>query len=486
MRKFVSVLIILVFTQVSVFSNIEKTRLRSIPQDSSIVSNISEINKADNYYYQKFAFDVPGGIKSFDLSIENADAVLDLYISTFNLANFDSSRMNFQSRGPSLKKELKVTSNFREGKYYAYVVYSGQMKDEGIFYSLNFSTTKDIKVSGINYGSNLTYTLNPANDYTQIYTLRVNSYDTAFRVDLYNTNSDVDLYIFKDRYSDNYKTAQFSSSGYSGNESIVVSRTSNPRIAAGLYYIVIKDSTSSQIDVSGKILITKGDQAPGFLTNYPPLPEKSLGIENVLASTVSITTSSSQGSGFFISEDGYLLTSYHVLLDANKNVEQEIVIGLNLDSRQAPVEVFKARLVRFDAKKDIALLKINSGLYGQALPRGLSLPFMSVDLERQYEITTPLVVAGYPQTGGISSKPSISVTLGIVSGFEASSAGLHVKTDANIAQGLSGGPIFNAYHQAIGIAAGSIILENSQLGYYIPATEIDKSWLDLINNKSYN
>ncbi|MBN2652821.1 MAG: trypsin-like peptidase domain-containing protein [Spirochaetales bacterium] len=486
MKKTILIFTMLILAQFSLFSTIEKSRIRNISQDSSLLSSISEVNKENNYYYQKFSFDVPEGAKGFRINLSESDVYLNLYVSTLNLSVFDASKMIFRSTSTLLDKNLDVTSNFRSGRYYVYVLFDGNLPADGIFYKIGFSVFSDFSAENINLGANLDFLLNKENNYTKIYRIRVGSTDSAIRIDLYGANSDVDLFLFKDQYSGNVEMADFVSSNYSGIESIVVSRSTRPSISSGFYYIVVKDQSSTGITVQGKIMVTRGDSAPSFLAKYPPLPEKSVGIKNVLASTVAVMTNNSQGSGFFVSDDGYILTNWHVVCDKDGNIASDIIIGMNLDNRYSPVEVFRANVVKYDANKDLALLKIYSGLYGQPLPVGLSLPFLSLDTSRFYDIATPIVIAGFPQVGGSSSKPSITVSLGVVSGFEVNNWGLQVKTDANLGEGVSGGPVFNAFHQVIGIATATISSENSKLGYFIPATEIDKSWMDLILKKAYN
>ena len=58
---------------------------------------------------------------------------------------------------------------------------------------------------------------------------------------------------------------------------------------------------------------------------------------------------SSLGSGFIISEDGYVITNHHVVIDA-----EEIIVRLN-DRRE-----FVAELIGSDERSDIAVLKIEA------------------------------------------------------------------------------------------------------------------------------
>jgi len=133
------------------------------------------------------------------------------------------------------------------------------------------------------------------------------------------------------------------------------------------------------------------------------------------------------GTGFFVSEDGYLLTNAHVVAEA---------IGLRV--RLADRREFPARLVGMDATTDVAVLKIEAS--------GLSVVS-----------TAPLASVRVGEPVGAIGSPfnyDHTVTAGIVSAKNRNVDDLLVpflQTDAAINPGNSGGPLFNAQGAVIGI-----------------------------------
>ena len=136
----------------------------------------------------------------------------------------------------------------------------------------------------------------------------------------------------------------------------------------------------------------------------------------------------SLGSGFIISHDGYILTNYHVVEDADR-----IVVKLS-DRRQLP-----ARLVGSDARSDIALLKIKAN----------HLPVVKIGDDRKLEVGSWVLAIGSPY--GFEH----SVTAGIVSAKGRNLSDEEyvpfIQTDVAINPGNSGGPLFNENGQVVGI-----------------------------------
>ncbi|MBT0961393.1 Do family serine endopeptidase [Denitromonas iodatirespirans] len=138
----------------------------------------------------------------------------------------------------------------------------------------------------------------------------------------------------------------------------------------------------------------------------------------------------SQGSGFFISDDGYILTNAHVVGDA-----QSIQVRL-LDRR-----VFVGTLVGLDRRADIALLKIDAS----------GLPAVRLGAPDSVSVGEWVVAIGSPF--GFEN----SVTAGIVSAkgrvFPEESFVPFIQTDVAINPGNSGGPLFNLAGEVVGINA---------------------------------
>ncbi|MBM4148285.1 MAG: DegQ family serine endoprotease [Lentisphaerae bacterium] len=136
-----------------------------------------------------------------------------------------------------------------------------------------------------------------------------------------------------------------------------------------------------------------------------------------------------QGSGFLISDDGYILTNHHVAGGADK-----IAVRLT-DGRE-----FNGKVVGTDEKTEVALIKIE----------GKDLPHLKLGDSDSLEIGEWVLAIGNPF--GLSE----SVTAGIVSAKGRSGIGIadyesFIQTDAAINPGNSGGPMLNLDGEVVGI-----------------------------------
>jgi serine protease Do len=136
----------------------------------------------------------------------------------------------------------------------------------------------------------------------------------------------------------------------------------------------------------------------------------------------------SLGSGFIISQDGYILTNHHVVKDAD-----EIVVKLT-DRRE-----LVAKLIGSDARTDIALLKVQAS----------GLPVVNIGSPNDLKVGEWVLAIGSPF--GFDQ----SVTAGIVSAKGRSLPGGNyvpfIQTDVAINPGNSGGPLFNMAGKVVGI-----------------------------------
>jgi serine protease Do len=158
----------------------------------------------------------------------------------------------------------------------------------------------------------------------------------------------------------------------------------------------------------------------------PDLLKKFYGQENNESRDQQAT---SLGSGFIISEDGYIVTNNHVIDQAD-----EITINFNDDSEA------KAKVIGKDAKTDIALLKIETKKKLKYVKFGNS------DAARVGDwviaIGNPFGLGGSVSTGIISARAR-DINAGPFDDF--------IQTDAAINRGNSGGPLFNMAGEVIGV-----------------------------------
>jgi len=147
------------------------------------------------------------------------------------------------------------------------------------------------------------------------------------------------------------------------------------------------------------------------------------------------------GSGFVISEDGFIVTNNHVIEGAD-----EILIEF-FSGRELP-----ATLVGTDPNTDIALLKVEADG---------ALPFVSFGDSDVMRTGDWVMAMGNPLGQGFS------VSAGIVSARNRALSGTYddyIQTDAAINRGNSGGPLFNMDGQVIGVNTAILSPNGGSIG----------------------
>ncbi len=174
-----------------------------------------------------------------------------------------------------------------------------------------------------------------------------------------------------------------------------------------------------------------------------------------------------EGSGFFISADGYIVTNNHVVEDAT-----DITVKLT-DKRE-----LKATVIGKDEATDLAVIKVE----------GRSFPFVNFENSATPRVGDWVISIGNPfGLGG-------TATAGIVSAYnrtlpEQSSTFVDfLQIDSAINRGNSGGPTFDVYGRVIGV--NSAIYSPSQaggsvgIGFAIPANVAESVTKQLIERGS--
>jgi peptidase Do len=156
------------------------------------------------------------------------------------------------------------------------------------------------------------------------------------------------------------------------------------------------------------------------------------------------------GSGFVVSEDGYIVTNNHVVSNAD-----EIFVKFS-DGRE-----YKTKLIGTSPEVDIAVLKIESN------EKFKPLEFSDSD---KVEIGQWSIAFGNPM--GLND----SMTVGVVSASGRSSLGIEeienfIQTDAAINQGNSGGPLIDINGKVIGVNTAILSTSGGSvgLGFAIPS-----------------
>ena len=183
--------------------------------------------------------------------------------------------------------------------------------------------------------------------------------------------------------------------------------------------------------------IVGGSVAPGEALSPAQVYAQNVNSVVAISTTVSVpgyfgqSTGSSSGSGFILSEDGYVITNYHVIEGASA----VSVITHGGDS-------YAAKVVGHDSNNDVAILKVEAQ----------GLPAVTMGSSGELIIGDMVVAIGNP-LGELASTQTVGYVSGI--GREVSTDGLTsismIQTDAAINPGNSGGPLFNMKGEVIGI-----------------------------------
>ena len=185
------------------------------------------------------------------------------------------------------------------------------------------------------------------------------------------------------------------------------------------------------------------------------------------------TTSAATGSGFVLTQDGYIVTNYHVIEDAANDSSVSIEVSF------ADGTKYTAQLVGGEQDNDIAVLKIDAtGLQHVTLGNSSQL----VVGESVYAIGNPLGELTYSLTDGLISALDRLITTG--SGNDSTTMNM-LQTNCAINPGNSGGPLFNSYGEVIGITTAKYSTSSSGtnvegLGFAIPINDVKNIISDLI------
>ena len=182
------------------------------------------------------------------------------------------------------------------------------------------------------------------------------------------------------------------------------------------------------------------------------------------------TTSAASGSGFIISDDGYIITNHHVIEDSNA-----ITVSLYDGT------TYEAQLIGYDESNDLAVLKVDAR----------NLPPVILGNSDNINVGDSVIAIGNPlgeltftlTSGAVSAKDRrITMSNGVTMNL--------LQTDCAINSGNSGGALFNLYGEVIGITnAKYSSSSNSEasidnIGFAIPLNEV-RSIITSIIEKGY-
>jgi hypothetical protein len=178
--------------------------------------------------------------------------------------------------------------------------------------------------------------------------------------------------------------------------------------------------------------------------------DKPIGVERLARGTAFIEVKDSYGtvcwtgSGAFL-KDGLVLTNAHVagpsLDDGDKYADcKTIEVSGVSDVSEKPTSFVRAEVVADDPGLDLAVLRVPVEKLSDAT--SLELALETLDLNEEVR------VFGFPGTGG----ETLTLSSGVIAGFQEDSDGMYYKVTAKISPGSSGGPMIDERGNLVGIS----------------------------------
>lgn len=175
-------------------------------------------------------------------------------------------------------------------------------------------------------------------------------------------------------------------------------------------------------------------------------------VQRVSEAVVKVSTPGGMGSGFFLNEDGYLITNYHVI---ERETKIEVTVFQKVKDGFEKKKFKKVKIEAINPFVDLALLKIED-------LEDTKIKYVNLGEYKSLRVGEEVFAIGNPL--GLER----TVTNGVVSTKNRAFKGLiYIQTNADINPGNSGGPLFNMAGEVVGVTNMGYIFFGG-LGFAIP------------------
>ena len=170
--------------------------------------------------------------------------------------------------------------------------------------------------------------------------------------------------------------------------------------------------------------------------------------------SVIVKTESGHGSGFAITNDGYLLTNYHVLLNKETGKIPNTITIIDTDGKE-----WEGEFVKANKFQDIALLKVD---------RKFTKAFYCGD-KKSFEKMQDIYTIGAPKSVSLGQ----SISTGLISNERKVNNNYLIQMNMSVNSGNSGGPIFDDNGTLHGVVVSKLVGKNVEgISFAIPGYKI--------------
>lgn len=224
-------------------------------------------------------------------------------------------------------------------------------------------------------------------------------------------------------------------------------------------------NASTQTNISSGT-VTSSDDKPSLDISFSAKEIYKYNVDSVVSIEVRDSYSKGYGTGFIVSEKGYIVTNYHVVENASS-----VKVTLYDESQ------YTAEVIGFEESNDLAVIKIEPKGKIESLIYGKSSDLSVGD--DVYVIGNPLGDLTFTLTKGVVSALNRLIDTG--SGYNINM----FQTDAAVNSGNSGGPVFDKHGFVVGIASAKYASASIEgLSFCVPIDDV-RSMIDEIINKGY-
>jgi hypothetical protein len=299
---------------------------------------------------------------------------------------------------------------------------------------------------------------------------------SALRLDLFDVSGDLDLFA---RPGDGGLVVQGPGTAGAlnpwGAETLLLTASSDPPLRSGRWTVQVAGLVDPSESVAFALVAGFTAEAPAVACGLPRLdpPAGARGLARALPGVFELFCGPFAGSGTCVTADGWVLTNAHVVATGPGS---EVVLCAPLERGLPARESFRGVVAEYDPVRDLALVRITSGFRGEPIPAGYAFPAVPPGDASRLQMGDALSLVGYPTAGGQRSRVTISLSRGVVSGFERDEHGLLLKTDAELQGGSSGGAALDADGLLVGVPTSLVEIGAGQFGFVRPLDTLPPAW----------
>lgn len=170
--------------------------------------------------------------------------------------------------------------------------------------------------------------------------------------------------------------------------------------------------------------------------------------------SVIVKTKSGHGSGFAITNDGYIITNYHVLVNREKGSIEDDFTVIDLDGNE-----MKGKLVKVNKYRDVVLLKVE---------KNFSKAFYCKDTKSFKKLDNVFTI-GAPKSVTLGQ----SISAGLISNERNVNNNNLIQLNMSVNSGNSGGPVFDNLGNLHGVVVSKLVGENTEgVSFAIPSFKL--------------